>query len=156
MRSSTVASQRRVMSAFEILCRLVFTDAKTVFSLPVFCKDLLDQIKVQLGLRHHGLKVDPSLVFLLKDDVWRSLVHPDAKALQFLLQDLLVTKGLEHVQHNEDDVCCSGDSNNLYRYLVKIFDKLTFPPVFLDPCHPLLLQWFQEGQEAEFLLPGSI
>ena len=81
--------------------------------MPVFPKDLLDQIKVELGLRDHDLQVDPPLVLLLEDDVGRCLVHPDAKALQLVLQDLLVPKRLQHVQHNKDDVCCPGNRNNL-------------------------------------------
>lgn len=83
--------------------------------MPVFRKDLLDQIEVELRLRHHDLQVDPPLVLLLEDDVGRRLVHPDAKALQLILQDLLVPKWFQHVQDNEDDVCCPGDCNNLDR-----------------------------------------
>ena len=82
-------------------------------SLPVFTEDFLDQVKVELGLGHHDLQVDPPLVLLLEDDVGGCLVHPDPKALQLILQDLFVPKRLEHVQYNEDDVSCPGDGNNL-------------------------------------------
>merc|ERR1719264_128623 len=47
----------------------------------VFPEDLLDQIKVKLGLGHHDLQVDPPLVLLLEDNVGRRLVHPNAPPL---------------------------------------------------------------------------
>ena len=95
--------------------------------LPVFPQNLLDQVKVQLRLGHHDLQVDPPLVLLLEDDVGRRLVHPDSKALQLVLQDLLVPERLQHVQHNEDDVCCPGNRNNLgfYEWNVKNVSTLT-------------------------------
>ena len=92
-------------------------------SLPVFPEDLLDQIKVKLGLGHHDLQVDPPLVLLLEDNVGRRLVHPNAKAFQFVLQDLLMPKWLQHVQYNEDDVSCPGDSNNLDKRFEECFQK---------------------------------
>lgn len=42
---------------------------------PVLAQDGLDQVLVQLGLRHHRLEVQAALLLLLEHDVWGSLVQ---------------------------------------------------------------------------------
>lgn len=64
----------------------------------------LDQIRVQLGLRHHAVEVDAALVLPLVVDVRGFLVQPDAEALQLVLQQLLVTQWLQAIQHHKNEV----------------------------------------------------
>lgn len=56
---------------------------------------------------------DASFVFLLKNDVRRLLVDADAEAFEFRLDDLLIGKGLVHVQDDEDEMTRFSDGNNL-------------------------------------------
>ena len=101
------------MSALDILRVQVEIDLGSKCSLPVFRQNFLDQFKIQLWLRHHGLQVDSTLVLLLEDDVGWSLVHSDPEPFQLVLQDFLVAERLQHVQHNKDDVGGSCHCDNL-------------------------------------------
>lgn len=57
---------------------------------------------------HRGCEVDASFVLLLKADVWRLLVQSDAKSLQLVFDQLLVAQGLQHIEHNQEQVASSS------------------------------------------------
>ncbi len=50
-----------------------------------------------------------ALVLLADGDCGGSLVEPDPKALEFLLDDGLVAERLEDVEDDEDEVTCARD-----------------------------------------------
>lgn len=65
------------------------------FLLPVSGKDQLGEtsstyIMINVCQRHSVRDTDPAFVFLLEDDIGRSLVDADSKSLEFVFDDPLV------------------------------------------------------------------
>ena len=141
------------MSALDILRVQVEIDLGSKCCLPVFRQNFLDQFKIQLWLRHHGLQIDSTLVLLLEDDVGWSLVHSDPEPFQLVLQDFLVAERLQHVQHNKDDVGGSCHRNNLSKEKDVDLQTNFITPVCHGLCRPWLPLWFQADQEAGSWLP---
>ena len=56
---------------------------------------------------------EPSLVFLLEDDVGRRLVNPNAKSLQLRFDNSFVGQGFVHIKNDEDEMTGLCDRNDL-------------------------------------------
>ena len=61
-------------------------------------------VYIELGVLHSGGEIDAALLLPPEADGRRSFVQADAKALQFMLYQLLVRDGLQAVQHYQDQV----------------------------------------------------
>ena len=66
-----------------------------------------------MGQRDGVCDADATFVFLLEDDVGRVLVDSDTEALEFVLDDFLVSEGFIDVEDNEDKMARLGNSNDL-------------------------------------------
>ncbi len=84
----------------------------------------LYQVTVQLALGHHGLQVDAALFLLLKDNIRRVFVEPDAESFEFFLNDALVLQRLQDVQNDEYQGACSCNSNDLSTSTLAVFSSL--------------------------------
>ena len=75
----------------------------------VLAEHRLDFVVVDVRERDGVRDGDTALVLPAYSDVWWLLVEPDSEALEFRLDNLLVTKRLENVEDNEDEVASSRD-----------------------------------------------
>lgn len=85
----------------------------------VLGKHSLDFIQIQMRQRDSVGHADTALLLLLEVNVWWLLVESNAESLQFLLDNLLVSQGLQHIQNQKDQRAGTGDSNNLTTYVVE-------------------------------------
>ena len=79
----------------------------------VFGQNALDNVQIQLGLRHERLQVDATLLLPTQSNVGRLLVESNAESFQLALNNLLVLQRLEHVQDDEDETARASDGNYL-------------------------------------------
>jgi hypothetical protein len=68
--------------------------------------------------------VDPSLVFLLEDDVGRCLIDSNAKSFQFRFNYAFVGQGLVYIENDENEMAGLGDGNNLSTSSLSILGSL--------------------------------
>lgn len=79
---------------------------------------------VNVSKRLSACDIDTTLVFFAECDVRRSLIDPYAKSFQFRLNDSLISKGLVHVQDDEDEMAGFGNGNDLTTSTFSIFCTL--------------------------------
>jgi hypothetical protein len=90
----------------------------------VLLEDGLDGLVVHLARLHHPRNRNAALVLPLEVDIGRLLVQPDAKALEFVLDDLLVAHGPGGVQHNDDQVAGSRHGDDLLAATLPVLGAL--------------------------------
>mmetsp|Transcript_12153 Transcript_12153/g.30665 ORF Transcript_12153/g.30665 Transcript_12153/m.30665 type:complete len:417 (+) Transcript_12153:144-1394(+) len=73
----------------------------------------LHGVQVQLRVRHVGGERQAALVLFLERQPRQLLVQPDAKALELVLDELLVRHGLQAVQHDDDQVARARGGDDL-------------------------------------------
>jgi len=78
----------------------------------VLVADGLDGIFVHVGLSHGARHSDTTLLLLLESDVRGLLVQTDAETFELLLDEPLVGDGLQGVENDENEIACTGNSNN--------------------------------------------
>ncbi len=99
---------------YEIICsRVGFTNGDVGVVNLVLAENSLDFVLVDIGERNGIGDGDTALFFSSDKDGRRTLVQANSKALQFSFDDFLVSEGLEDVEDDEDEIACSGDSNDL-------------------------------------------
>ena len=81
---------------------------------------------------------DSTLVFLPEDDIRWLLVDADAKSFQLRFNDSFVSQGFIDVQHDEDEMTCFRDCNNLTASTLTVFSS------------------FNDTRQIEHLYTGSI
>ena len=79
----------------------------------VLAQHSLDLIQIQVCQRNSVGHADTTLLLLLEVDVWWLLVKTDTESLQFLLDNALVSEGLQDIQNQEDQRTGTGDGDNL-------------------------------------------
>ena len=71
-------------------------------------------VEVEAGVGNGGGEAEAALLLAAEGDAGRLPVQADAKALQLVLDQLLVRYGLQAVQHDQDEVACPGCTDDLH------------------------------------------
>ena len=99
---------------------------------------------------------DATFILLLEYNVRRLFVDTDAKPFEFVLDHLLVSQRLVHIQHDKNEVACLSDRYDLTTAAFTILCSLndTWQIEHLDCCTIVLnLAWY--GSQGRKLVSGG-
>ena len=80
---------------------------------PLEVKNCLNQFFVDFGQSNRRIEMNPASFFFFKVDIWWLLIKSNAHRIQFSFQQIFVHILFSGVQNHENQICCSGHSNDL-------------------------------------------
>jgi hypothetical protein len=110
----TEQHEKNVPIAFDHIDQIIrrcpgLTDCDIGVAYPILAAYCVDLFVVNVCQRHRTRYGYSTLVFLPHDNRGGFLVKPNAEALQFSLDELLIPEGLENVQDDEYEVAGPRD-----------------------------------------------